>query len=79
MIISLLSGWAEVSPDGSRSWGDSEVFRDVPADSVGDRPVVTDGLASTDGTTGMTIPELVAELEFDGPVEVSPNVVPVSG
>ena len=72
MIIELLSDEVEVAPDDS---GIPDVFLYVPADSVAERPVVTDGvnvLTSTSGPTGTTNPELapgVVELvvDADGP------------
>ena len=80
MIIALSSAaTVEVSPNGATVFSRklSVVFLLVPADSVAERPAVTDGLASTSGPTGTTKPELAELLE--GSVEVSPNGVPVSG
>ena len=59
MIIELLSDEVEVSLNDSEI---PDVFLLVPADSVAERPVVTDGemLTSTSGPTGTTNPEPVA-------------------
>ena len=68
MIIELLSDEVEVTPNDFEI---PDVFLDVPADSVAERPVVTDGvnvLTSTSGPTGTTNPELAPGL-----VEVAPD------
>ena len=58
MIIELLSDEVEVSLNDSEI---PDVFLLVPADSVAERPVVTEGemLTSASGPTGTTNPEPV--------------------